>query len=225
MDEPVGGPRASSCAAATSATCRCCASSWRTPLRRRGTSAGPDLRRDALPELAPEHAALFVGELDGVPLAADLVTRCGGLRPRAPLGLRPVGYGGTGQPAGRGALADPAVGQGPRAALARLRRPEPSDPRHPAWRRASPRRGLARRRPAEADLRRHRIPLSARGGNDQLAVAPGGLRPRPKLPPRAAGAWICGATAAQRAVLAETGDKGPGERDRRRRPTGLQPTH
>ncbi|HEY0811939.1 MAG TPA: GNAT family N-acetyltransferase [Pseudonocardia sp.] len=30
-------------------------------------------------ELAPEHAALFVGELDGVPLAADLVTRCGGL--------------------------------------------------------------------------------------------------------------------------------------------------
>ncbi len=30
-------------------------------------------------ELAPDHAALFVGELDGVPLAADLVTRCGGL--------------------------------------------------------------------------------------------------------------------------------------------------
>jgi lipid II:glycine glycyltransferase (peptidoglycan interpeptide bridge formation enzyme) len=30
-------------------------------------------------ELAPEHAALFVGELDGVPLAADLVTRCGSL--------------------------------------------------------------------------------------------------------------------------------------------------
>jgi len=30
-------------------------------------------------ELAPEHVALFVGELDGVPLAADLVTRCGGL--------------------------------------------------------------------------------------------------------------------------------------------------
>lgn len=30
-------------------------------------------------ELAPEHAVLFVGELDGVPLAADLVTRCGGL--------------------------------------------------------------------------------------------------------------------------------------------------
>lgn len=30
-------------------------------------------------ELAPEHAAIFVGELDGVPLAADLVTRCGEL--------------------------------------------------------------------------------------------------------------------------------------------------
>jgi lipid II:glycine glycyltransferase (peptidoglycan interpeptide bridge formation enzyme) len=30
-------------------------------------------------ELAPDHVALFVGELDGVPLAADLVTRCGGL--------------------------------------------------------------------------------------------------------------------------------------------------
>jgi lipid II:glycine glycyltransferase (peptidoglycan interpeptide bridge formation enzyme) len=30
-------------------------------------------------ELAPEHAAIFVGELDGVPLAADLVTRCGDL--------------------------------------------------------------------------------------------------------------------------------------------------
>jgi lipid II:glycine glycyltransferase (peptidoglycan interpeptide bridge formation enzyme) len=30
-------------------------------------------------ELAPDHVAVFVGELDGVPLAADLVTRCGGL--------------------------------------------------------------------------------------------------------------------------------------------------
>jgi len=30
-------------------------------------------------ELAPSNAALFVGELNGVPLAADLVTRCGGL--------------------------------------------------------------------------------------------------------------------------------------------------
>ena len=30
-------------------------------------------------ELAPRHATLFVGELDGVPLAADLVTRCGEL--------------------------------------------------------------------------------------------------------------------------------------------------
>ncbi len=30
-------------------------------------------------ELAPGNAALFVGELDRVPLAADLVTRCGGL--------------------------------------------------------------------------------------------------------------------------------------------------
>jgi lipid II:glycine glycyltransferase (peptidoglycan interpeptide bridge formation enzyme) len=29
--------------------------------------------------LAPGNAALFVGELDRVPLAADLVTRCGGL--------------------------------------------------------------------------------------------------------------------------------------------------
>ena len=76
-----GGPTAaSSCAAATSATCRCCASSWSTPRRRR------DIRRLApayvetlYRELAPEHVALFVGELDGVPLAADLVTRCGGL--------------------------------------------------------------------------------------------------------------------------------------------------
>ncbi len=30
-------------------------------------------------ELAPDHVALFVGELDGVPLAADLVTCCGGM--------------------------------------------------------------------------------------------------------------------------------------------------
>lgn len=39
----------------------------------------PDYVKTLYRELAPDHAALFVGELDGVPLAADLVTRCGGL--------------------------------------------------------------------------------------------------------------------------------------------------
>jgi Acetyltransferase (GNAT) domain len=164
-------------------------------------------------ELAPGNAALFVGELDRVPLAADLVTRCGGLV-RGRLG----GFDRSGEatrvslPAAvRWQILQWAKDQGAHwldfgglsqrtldILLSGGCRPEG---------------GWDRRRPAEADLRRHRIPVPARCRNDPLAPGPRGLPPRSKLAPRSAGARCHRAAAAQRAVLAaKPAIRGPAKR-------------
>ncbi|HEU0088366.1 MAG TPA: GNAT family N-acetyltransferase [Pseudonocardiaceae bacterium] len=67
---------------------------------------------------ATGHAALFVGEVNGVPVAADLVTRCGGMVRGRAVRVRPGRGGGPAERAGRHPLADHPVGQGKRIPVA-----------------------------------------------------------------------------------------------------------
>ena len=67
------------------------------------------------------NVALFVGHVQGRPVAADLVTVCGGMIRGRFAGFDRPGRGAA-QRSRRDPLADHSVGEGPRAAVARLRR-------------------------------------------------------------------------------------------------------
>jgi Acetyltransferase (GNAT) domain len=136
----------------------------------------PDYVRRMYTELAATgNAALFVGEVHGVAVAADLVTMCGDTVRGRLSGFDRSGTGGRLSVPGARSVGDHPLGQAVGSSMAGLRWAQRADP--PRARR----RGTAGGRPArprlrEAAVRGPRLPLSGTGRAGPAGVAAVGLR-------------------------------------------------